>query len=280
MAEKAGVPKEQINDLIKTLGGIPEVKQMTFTADTEAGKRAIDDFIEATSKKNGVLTLDANNDPAVAQLAQTLGLVEVSTGVFAIDANNSRFQQVLAASKSQGDNTSSSISIYANDYASARAEQAQRYINSLSSYIDVYYRKHGESAQLLPDTFANGGIRPPVFGFANGTENHLAQIAPAGAMRLWAEPETGGEAYIPLSRMKRRRSERILAEVASRFGGTYLPGRVSQHANGSATEGQAERASTAQTVVNFTQNIQTAFTKPDSEYKSEGAALARLVGSL
>ena len=307
MAEKAGVPKEQINDLIRTLGGIPEVKQMTFTADTEAGKRAIDDFIEATSKKNGVLTLDANNDPAVAQLAQTLGLVEVSTGVFAIDANsepataklfaglaqvntstgvmtidanNSRFQQVLAASKSQGDNTSSAMSIYANDYASAKAEQAQRYINSLSSYIDVYYRKHGESAQLLPDTFANGGIRPPVFGFANGTENHLAQIAPAGAMRLWAEPETGGEAYIPLSRMKRRRSERILAEVASRFGGTYLPGRVSQHANGSATEGQAERASTAQTVVNFTQNIQTAFTKPDSEYKSEGAALARLVGSL
>lgn len=307
MAEKAGVPKEQINDLIKSLGGIPEVKQMTFTADTEAGKRAIDDFIEATSKKNGVLTLDANNDPAVAQLAQTLGLVEVSTGVFAIDANsepataklfagiaqvntstgvmtidanNSRFQQVLAASKSQGDNTSAAMSIYANDYASARAEQAQRYINSLSSYIDVYYRKHGESAQLLPDTFANGGIRPPVFGFASGTENHLAQIAPAGAMRLWAEPETGGEAYIPLSRMKRRRSERILAEVASRFGGTYLPGRVSQHANGSASEGQAERSATAQTVVNFTQNIQTAFTKPDSEYKSEGAALARLVGSL
>ena len=307
MAEKAGVPREQINDLIKTLGGIPEVKQMTFTADTEQGKRAIDDFIEATAKKNGVLTLDANNDPAVAQLAQTLGLVEVSTGVFAIDANsepatakliagiaqvntstgvmtidanNNRFQQVLAASKSQGDNTSASMSIYANDYASARAEQAQRYINSLASYIDVYYRKHGESAQLLPDTFANGGIRPPVFGFANGTENHLAQIAPAGAMRLWAEPETGGEAYIPLSRMKRRRSERILAEVASRFGGTYLPGRVSQHANGSATEGQAERTATAQTVVNFTQNIQTAFTKPDSEYKSEGAALARLVGSL
>lgn len=307
MAEKAGVPKEQINDLIRTLGGIPEVKQMTFTADTEAGKRAIDDFIEATAKKSGVLTLDANNDPAVAQLAQTLGLVEVSKGVFAIDANNepatakliagiaqvntstgvmtidannNRFQQVLAASKNQGDNTSSVMSIYANDYASARAEQAQRYINSLSSYIDVYYRKHGESAQLLPDTFANGGIRPPVYGFANGTENHLAQIAPAGAMRLWAEPETGGEAYIPLSRMKRRRSERILAEVASRFGGTYLPGRVSQHANGSASEGQAERAATAQTVVNFTQNIQTAFTKPDSEYKSEGAALARLVGSL
>lgn len=307
MAEKAGVPKEAVDELVKTLGGIPEVKQTTFTADTEAGKKAVEDFINEVSKKGGTLTLDARNDPAVEQLAHTLGLVEASKGVFAIDANNepatakllagiaqvntstgvmtidannNRFQQVLTASKNQGDNTSAVMSIYANDYASAKAEQAQRYINSLSSYIDVYYRKHGESAQLLPDTFANGGIRPPVFGFANGTENHLAQIAPAGAMRLWAEPETGGEAYIPLSRMKRRRSERILAEVASRFGGTYLPGRVSQHANGSATEGQVERSATAQTVVNFTQNIQTAFTKPDSEYKSEGAALARLVGSL
>nr|DAS79793.1 MAG TPA: tail tape measure protein [Caudoviricetes sp.] len=307
MAEKAGVPKEAVDELVKTLGGIPEVKQTTFTADTEAGKKAVEDFINEVSKKNGTLTLDARNDPAVEQLAHTLGLVEASKGIFAIDANNepattkllagiaqvntstgvmtidannNRFQQVLSASKSQGDNTSAVMSIYANDYASAKAEQAQRYINSLSSYIDVYYRKHGESAQLLPDTFANGGIRPPVFGFANGTENHLAQIAPAGAMRLWAEPETGGEAYIPLSRMKRRRSERTLAEVASRFGGTYLPGRVSQHANGSASEGQAERSATAQTVVNFTQNIQTAFTKPDSEYKSEGAAIARLVGSL
>lgn len=307
MAEKAGVPKEAVDELVKTLGGIPEVKQMTFTADTEAGKKAVEDFINDVSKKGGTLTLDARNDPAVEQLAHTLGLVEASKGIFAIDANNepatakllagiaqvntstgvmtidannNRFQQVLTASKSQSDNTSGVMSIYANDYASAKAEQARRYINSLSSYIDVYYRKHGESAQLLPDVFANGGIRPPVFGFANGTENHLAQIAPAGAMRLWAEPETGGEAYIPLSRMKRRRSERILAEVASRFGGTYLPGRVSQHANGSATEGQAERSATAQTVVNFTQNIQTAFTKPDSEYKSEGAAIARLVGSL
>lgn len=307
MAEKAGVPKEAVDELVKTLGGIPEVKQTTFTADTEAGKKAVEDFINEVSKKNGTLTLDARNDPAVEQLAHTLGLVEASKGVFAIDANNepatakliaglaqvntstgvmtidannNRFQQVLAASKSQSDNTSGVMSIYANDYASAKAEQAQRYINSLSSYIDVYYMKHNESPQLLPDHFADGGIRPPVYGFANGTENHLAQIAPAGAMRLWAEPETGGEAYIPLSRMKRRRSERILAEVASRFGGTYLPGRVSQHANGSATEGQAERAATAQTVVNFTQNIQTAFTKPDSEYKSEGAAIARLVGSL
>lgn len=54
--------------------------------------------------------------------------------------------------------------------------------------------------------------------FANGSENHIAQIASAGSMRLWAEPETGGEAYIPLSLAKRTRSMAILANVAARFG--------------------------------------------------------------
>lgn len=54
--------------------------------------------------------------------------------------------------------------------------------------------------------------------FAQGTEDHRAQIARGGAMRLWAEPETGGEAYIPLAQSKRGRSTAILANVAQRFG--------------------------------------------------------------
>lgn len=54
--------------------------------------------------------------------------------------------------------------------------------------------------------------------FADGSEDHRAQIAPAGAWRVWAEPETGGEAYIPLAESKRGRSTDILANVAARFG--------------------------------------------------------------
>jgi len=57
-----------------------------------------------------------------------------------------------------------------------------------------------------------------VVPFANGSEDHRAQIARPGAMRLWAEPETGGEAYIPLATGKRGRSTEILASVAKRFG--------------------------------------------------------------
>lgn len=66
------------------------------------------------------------------------------------------------------------------------------------------------------ESYANGGMR---FGsMAAMSESHVAQIARAGAMRVWAEPETGGEAYIPLSPSKRQRSEDILAQVAKMFG--------------------------------------------------------------
>ncbi|MBK9181418.1 MAG: phage tail tape measure protein [Acidimicrobiales bacterium] len=62
---------------------------------------------------------------------------------------------------------------------------------------------------------AQGGI---VDYFANGGESHVAQIAPAGAWRVWAEPETGGEAYIPLSPAKRARSLDIWEETGRRLG--------------------------------------------------------------
>ncbi|NUP24007.1 MAG: hypothetical protein HOZ81_49730 [Streptomyces sp.] len=65
--------------------------------------------------------------------------------------------------------------------------------------------------------FAEGGITR----YADGGQR-IAQIASAGTVRVWAEPETGGEAYIPLATSKRGRSEAILSEVADRFGGMYL----------------------------------------------------------
>lgn len=52
-----------------------------------------------------------------------------------------------------------------------------------------------------------------------GFENHTAQIARGRwPVRIWAEPETGGEAYIPMSPAKRDRSTAILGTVAREFG--------------------------------------------------------------
>lgn len=64
---------------------------------------------------------------------------------------------------------------------------------------------------------ANGGITLHQYA-AGGMENHLAQITRPGTWRLWGEPETGGEAYIPLAMAKRGRSTQILEAVANIFG--------------------------------------------------------------
>lgn len=78
---------------------------------------------------------------------------------------------------------------------------------------------------------ADGGV---VSFHANGSisENRVAQIARAGDWRVWAEPETGGEAYIPLSPTKRARSEMIMAETARRLGGVYIPSGARAFADG------------------------------------------------
>lgn len=60
----------------------------------------------------------------------------------------------------------------------------------------------------IVDYYADGGLR----------ENHTAQIAPAGAWRMWAEPETGGESYIPLAASKRKRSLEIWQQTGHRLG--------------------------------------------------------------
>lgn len=74
------------------------------------------------------------------------------------------------------------------------------------------------------ESYASGGMR----------EQHVAQMARAGAWRVWAEPETGGETYIPHAPQKRARSEALLAETAAIFGGVYIPSGAARFADGSS----------------------------------------------
>ena len=77
-------------------------------------------------------------------------------------------------------------------------------------------------------TYARGGFDDPRIAKAieraqrrGGSENHTAQIARgSNNYRVWGEPETGGEAYIPLAMAKRSRSLKILEQVAQHFGMT------------------------------------------------------------
>lgn len=59
-------------------------------------------------------------------------------------------------------------------------------------------------------------------------EDHVAQIAPAGAWRVWAEDETGGESYIPLHPSKRDRSLAVLRQTAGLMGMLVVDPRQDQ----------------------------------------------------
>lgn len=89
-----------------------------------------------------------------------------------------------------------------------------------------YGIKLAEGINPLLSALGKDGVRPPRPGaggelayFANGgIEDHVAQIAGGGMTRVWAEPETMGEAYIPLAPTKRARSLDIWRETGRRLG--------------------------------------------------------------
>jgi hypothetical protein len=87
-----------------------------------------------------------------------------------------------------------------------------------------------------PPKSADGNIFGSVQAFAGGgmTEQHRAQIAqPANPYRIWAEPETGGESYIPLAQSKRVRSKQIWRDTGRLLGANFI-----EYANGGTNGGK------------------------------------------
>ena len=87
---------------------------------------------------------------------------------------------------------------------------------------------HGSTAGRSEDGNLYGPAK--VRSYADGgTEQHVAQIAQP-TFRMWAEPETGGESYIPLAPSKRPRSRAIAEETVRRLGGD--PAAIQWYADG------------------------------------------------
>jgi TP901 family phage tail tape measure protein len=112
-------------------------------------------------------------------------------------------------------------------------QQMTAFVNHWSGYnIPIYATMNADQAlAAIQQVQRRAGA--PVMQAAGGTlefyagsgihESHVAQIAPAGVTRIWNEPETQGEGYVPLANDWRRpRAEATLGEIASRFGGAYL----------------------------------------------------------
>ncbi|WP_181800951.1 hypothetical protein [Streptomyces shenzhenensis] len=129
----------------------------------------------------------------------------------------------------------------------ANVQRIQGAINGLTGKtinVTVQYTESGKPSVVRTHAdggivhYANGGIRAAtnrIKAFAAGAGRHIAQIGRPGEIRVWNEPETQGEAYIPLAPGKRKRSEAILQRVAQMFGGQvvyFAQGALRQYAAG------------------------------------------------
>lgn len=257
VAQAMGLSADDAAALADQLNLIPTNIESHVTAETEAANASVDAFIAYVQAQNGgtitinatndsaittiletlgyaknqdgTITIDANSDPAIAQLVASVGEVDAATGTVTIDGNNEQANAKLDAIKAAIDGYSPYVNINANDYVSSKMEGIKAAWNGQTWYINIigqYSQSGGPSAQ------ADGSVLSFYAGGGFHRERHVAQIAPAGAWRVWAEPETGGEGYIPLAKSKRKRSEAILARIADIFGGTYIPGAATPYATG------------------------------------------------
>ncbi|MBD0853047.1 phage tail tape measure protein [Corynebacterium striatum] len=114
-----------------------------------------------------------------------------------------------------------------------RTNTVSEHMISITRHIrDIFERADG-GIDAPVETFANGGDRGVQRAVerrrkTNHEPSHTAHIAPAGSYRVFAESETGGEAYIPLAENKRDRSEQILSKVAGMFGYELIDGQTGE----------------------------------------------------
>ncbi|WP_032761108.1 hypothetical protein [Streptomyces alboviridis] len=212
------------------------------TEDAVAGLDSVIAAIQATPNRKSV-TVAALTSDAISML-QDLGFTveRLPNGEFSVTADTATAKQRLADVQSARDGLKNkTITLSAIDAASKAADAVRAAIAKVKSKqvtITARYqtigiegagaradaKMQGRADGAVVDYYADGGMR----------ENHVAQIAPAGQYRVWAEQETGGEAYIPLASSKRARSRAIAEETVQRLGGD--PAAIQWNAAGSLTD--------------------------------------------
>lgn len=173
---------------------LEELDGMEPTPEINAEKALLENVVAGAK-----IDLDSIPDKTAEVIAETYGFDSVSALKRAID----RLQSKTITVRTQ----------YHTSGTPPRIATGGRNIASINADGNVY--------EPRAKVFADGGI-----------EHRVAQIAPAGAWRVWAEEETGGEAYVPLAAHKRARSLAIMHDVAARFGHVMVPVQAQRYANG------------------------------------------------
>jgi TP901 family phage tail tape measure protein len=275
LADSAGDAEEKLQGLKDALDALMGV-QLGLNEATRNWEGGLDDLVETLAKARGNLDLAseggrANSEAIDKQATALKDLVVAQANAGATgDKLNGTWNAGVAALRrtmSQAGFTKKQIDTYmtslglvpdnvetivkaaganaaAGEVARLRAELERLRSRTVTvTYSEIIRRSYagpepgtkrlgvGMNAygNLYTESYAGGGIRPLP---------KEAMIARNGANLVqWAEPGTGGEAFIPLAPDRRGRSEEILAAVAEMFGL-----RVERAAEGMVRLGDVSRA--------------------------------------
>ncbi|MFB7222474.1 hypothetical protein [Streptomyces sp. NPDC056227] len=230
--------KTKAQEYVNTLLGTPdEIKTIIKLERQEAitGLQAVQAAIKATPGAKSV-KVDTLNAAAIAALEavglKTRQLPDGRTEVYT--ANGQSLASVGAVWRALNALDGKTANTYTNNYITTiRRTKAENNTIGRPASGEGGESKYADGGVV--DYYANGGIqRGGVQHFAGGSENHVAQIARAGSWRVWGEPETMGEGYVPFAPSKRPRSRRITEEIVRRLGGN--PNAIQWNAQGSVTD--------------------------------------------
>jgi TP901 family phage tail tape measure protein len=226
-----------------------DVMYQKFLAGGDTAKGAMQEVVDAINANGNAAT---QNETKLALFGTQYEDLGAAINAFDLSQASNEFGEVANASQRAADQMSSNV---ANEWTTAKnnlvvfasqvrdAWNMDEWFSSIPKAINEWFTPDPPPpapgvpgtppspnitpgpavAPAVPSPYISGQnpldvftIRPRANGWVDNP--HVAQIAKAGDMRLWAEPETGGEAYIPLAPSKRGRSTELLSQVAGHFG--------------------------------------------------------------
>jgi hypothetical protein len=227
---------KKAREYVNTLLGTPEQVTTLIKMEKEEAQRGLESVqaaIKATPDAHTV-TVDTLNAAAIAALEKV--------GLKTRQLPNGQTEVYTANGEAIGNIDAVRRALDSLDGKTARTSTT----NTITTVRQTVFTTQGTPSKVAPahrdyadgavvDYYADGGIqRGGIRHFAAGAENHVAQIAPAGSWRVWGEPETGGEGYVPFAMSKRTRSRAITEEIVRRLGGD--PAAIQWNADGSVTD--------------------------------------------
>lgn len=193
--QQIGLTREQADQLIRSYGLVPEL------INTQINQPGMPKALTDLDLLNGLVRRDneknvivLNNSAETAEALKRLNLTVMDNKVIPIDANDQRAQQVLR------------------DFLNQPAEK-------FIPLTPIAPQPKQAPPSYLGPTRAFGGIDLERFAGGGARLPRTALIKPpTGNLVQWAEPGTGGEAFIPLAPDRRAGSMKILEQVAAMFG--------------------------------------------------------------